>query len=349
MTLDARLARFAAPAAILAACTLAGIVVERLVLAKLAKLARRTSTRMDDVFVAAVRGLPIAWGIVAGLSLAATSLELSRRAAAAVAHGVEIATIVTLAILVARLLSGAVEAYAERAGRVSSTSIIRNVTSLSVAIVALLLVLESLGIAIAPILTALGVGGLAVALALKDTLSNLFSGIQILVARQVRVGDYVRLDSGDEGYVEDIQWRNTTIRALPNNAIIVPNSKLAEAIVTNYHRPDRELAVLVDCGVAYDSDLDKVERVTVDVARDVLTTVRGGVPGFEPFIRYNAFGPSSINFTVILRGAEFSDKFLVTHEFIKRLQRRYAAEGIEIPFPVRTVLLRGQSAAPSPL
>jgi small-conductance mechanosensitive channel len=345
MAIDPRVVRLAGPAAILVGATLAGVLVDRLLLARLLRLTRRTANRMDDVLLEAFRSLPIAWGAIIGLAGAAAALDLPERAAKAVHHAVEIATIVTLAVLVARLLSGIVEAYAERAGRASSTSIIRNVVSLSVAVLALMLVLESLGIAIAPIVTALGVGGLAVALALKDTLSNLFAGIQILVARQVRVGDYVRLESGEEGYVDDIQWRNTTIRALPNNAIIVPNSKLAEAIVTNYHRPDRELAVLVDCGVAYDSDLEKVERVTVEVASDVLTTVPGGVPGFEPFIRYNAFGPSSINFTVILRGAEFTDKFLVTHEFIKRLQRRYATEGIEIPFPIRTVHLRGETGA----
>jgi small-conductance mechanosensitive channel len=82
-----------------------------------------------------------------------------------------------------------------------------------------------------------------------------------------------------------------------------------------------------------------VERVTVDVAREVMRDVEGGVPAFEPFIRYNEFGDSSVNFTAILRGKEFTSQFLVKHEFIKRLHARYATEGIEIPFPQRVVHL----------
>ena len=85
--------------------------------------------------------------------------------------------------------------------------------------------------------------------------------------------------------------------------------------------------------------LDKVEAVTIAVAKEVLTQVQGGVATFEPFIRYNAFSDSSINFNVILRGREFVDQHLIRHEFIKRLHVRFQAERIEIPFPQRTVHL----------
>ena len=139
--------------------------------------------------------------------------------------------------------------------------------------------------------------------------------------------------------MEDIAWRSTTIRALPNHIIIVPNNKMAGAIVRNYMLPDHEVAVLVNLGVAYDSDLDKVEKVTTEVAREILTEVEGGVPEFEPFIRFNNFNQSSIDFSVIMRGKQFTDQFLVKHEFVKRLQKRYQQENIEIPFPIRTVYL----------
>jgi small-conductance mechanosensitive channel len=95
--------------------------------------------------------------------------------------------------------------------------------------------------------------------------------------------------------------------------------------------------------VSYDSDLGHVERVTIEVGREVLREVPGGVAEFQPFIRYNAFAESSIQFTVILRAREVVDQYLLRHEFIKRLHARYRAEGIEIPFPQRTVHL-----SPSP-
>jgi small-conductance mechanosensitive channel len=108
-------------------------------------------------------------------------------------------------------------------------------------------------------------------------------------------------------------------------------------IVTNYALPEPEQAALVQVGVAYGSDLEQVERVTCEVAREVLREVPGGAAGFDPFIRYHTFGDSAIQFTVILRVLSFTDRFLVTHEFIKRLRRRYADAGIEIPFPQRVV------------
>ena len=183
-------------------------------------------------------------------------------------------------------------------------------------------------------------------LALQDTLSNLFSGLQITMSRQINPGDYVRLDTGEEGYVTDITWRNTTIRALPNNMVVVPNAKLAGAIVTNYYLPQQEMAVLVQVGVAYESDLKKVETVTIETGREVMQEVPGGVPEFEPFIRYHTFADFSINFTVILRAREYVDQYLIKHEFVKRLHQRYNREGITIPFPIRTVHLPGSPALP---
>ena len=132
---------------------------------------------------------------------------------------------------------------------------------------------------------------------------------------------------------------------LPNNVVLVPNAKLAQAIVTNYYLPDRELAVLVEVGVDYDSDLTQVERVTCEVAKDTLEHVPGGASDFDPFIRYHTFADSSINFTVILRGREFVDQYLIKHEFIKRLHARFDREGIVIPFPIRTVVSRDIGSA----
>jgi len=198
-------------------------------------------------------------------------------------------------------------------------------------------ILNGLGLSITPMLTALGVGGLAVALALQEPLSNFFAGFFISLAGQIRVGDYITLDSGQSGYVVDFSWRSTRIRMLANNLIVVPNHRLAQAIVVNHHLPAEDLAVLVEVGVDYASDLTHVERVVVDVGRTVMRDVEGGVPDFEPFVRFHTFGESSVDFTVILRAGEFTGQYLVKHEFVKRLHARFRAEGIVIPFPIRTV------------
>ena len=225
-------------------------------------------------------------------------------------------------------------------------SLIQNVVSIVVFTTGILIIINSLGVSITPILATLGVGGLAIALALQDTLSNLFAGFHIILARQVKLGDYIKLDSGEEGYVVDINWRTTKIKMLPNNEVLVPNAKLIQVIVTNFCLPSKEMAVLVDLGVHYMSDLNKVEKVTCEVANEVMREVRGGVPEFNTFIRFHTFGDFSINFTVILRAKEFVDKYLIKHEFIKRLHVRYAKENIVIPYPIRSITYEqdGQSS-----
>ncbi|KPK71691.1 hypothetical protein AMJ87_06975, partial [candidate division WOR_3 bacterium SM23_60] len=217
-----------------------------------------------------------------------------------------------------------------------SASLFINLTRIVVFAIGILIILQSLGISITPLVTALGIGGLAVALALQPTLSNLFAGIQIIISKQLEPGDYVELDSGEKGYVTDISWRNTTIRELPNNLIVIPNAKLADSIVKNFNRPQKEMSVLVDVG----SDLEKVEQVTLDVAKKVVQELQEGKSEYEPFLLYKQFADFSINFTVIFRVHEYVNKFKARHEFIKRLHKRYKQEGIEIPFPIRTVHLK---------
>jgi small-conductance mechanosensitive channel len=228
--------------------------------------------------------------------------------------------------------------YSERVeGFLPLTSLTQNITRIIIFSIGILIILNSLGISITPILATLGVGGLAVALALQDTLSNLFSGFYITLAKQIRIGDFVKLETGEEGYVEDIGWRATRIRMLPNNVVLIPNNKLSQSVITNYYLPEKELAVLVQVGVHYKSDLEHVERVTIEVAKEVMREVPGGVKDFQPFIRYHTFSDFSINFTVILRAKEFVDNYLIKHEFIKRLHKRYAKEGIVIPYPIRAI------------
>ena len=331
------------PAAFILGGFLAGFVFEKIIIAKLKSIALRTKWRGDEIVIGAIRGMTIIWFTIAGIYGAMLSIQLSPTYMNLIQKILLIIVIFSATIVIARIASGFVDSYANRVkGALASTSIFINLTKLVVFVVGTLIILQSLGISISPILATLGVGGLAVALAFQDTLSNLFSGLHIIASKQVRPGDYVRLDTGEEGYVTDITWRNTTIRAIPNNMIIVPNSKLASTIVTNYYQPRKVMSVLVQLGVSYDSDLVKVEKVTLEVAKEVLREVKGGVPEFEPFIRYHTFADFSINFTVILRAREFLDQYLVKHEFIKRLHERYKKEGIEIPFPIRTVYMQAE-------
>ncbi len=325
-------------AAIAAGTWLVGWLVRRFAMGRLARLLRHTPTNLDDIVLEVLRPHVPVWFLLLGVVAAARFVEPGAPALAIVDRASLIVVIASLTLATSSFLSRLIASGAARwPETLPATTLTQNAVRIAIVGLGLLVVLSNLGIAVTPLLTALGVGSLAVALALQPTLSNLFAGFHISFARQIRVGDYVELESGQQGYVTDIGWRSTQIRELPNNMIIVPNARIAEIILKNYALPEKEQAALVQVGVSYGSSLPVVEQVTIEVAREVQRSVPGAVPDFEPFVRFHTFGDSSVNFTVILRVKEYVDRHLVTHEFVKRLHQRYLAEGIEIPFPQRVV------------
>ncbi|WP_458249401.1 mechanosensitive ion channel family protein [Streptomyces sp. MAI_2237] len=318
----------------------------RVLMRWLGKHADRTRWSGDDVIVDALRTV-VPWAaFLGGAASAGGILPLTRTVQKHVNQSLTVVLIFVVTLTAARVIAGLVGTVTQsRSGVARSATIFVNITRVLVLAIGFLVVLQTLGISIAPMLTALGVGGLAVALALQDTLANLFAGIHILASKTVQPGDYIQLSSGEEGYVEDINWRQTTVRALSNNLIVIPNGELAKANMTNFMRPEQKLTITVQVGVAYDSDLEHVERVTCEVVAEVMKEIDGAVADHEPLVRFHTFGDSRIGFTVILGVGEFSDQFRIKHEFIKRLHRRYGQEGIRIPAPARTVALQQGSVS----
>jgi small-conductance mechanosensitive channel len=197
--------------------------------------------------------------------------------------------------------------------------------------------LNTVGISITPIIASLGIGTVAVALALQETLANLFAGIYMIVEKPIESGHFIKLESGEQGYVTRVGWRSTQIQMLGDTVVVIPNSKLAGSVITNMSLPKEELAVTIEVGVDYGCNLDRVETVTLEVARDVMACVPGTIPGFEPRMRFHSFGDSSVNFTAWLGAKDYVSGMALKHEFIKRLHSRYGREGIGIPFPIRTI------------
>lgn len=348
------------PVAIVAIATLAGWVVEQLVIRWARSMARRLNHRRDSMLASAVRGHVTFWGFLLGVALAYDTLTTVYKGdVREPARSLFSATTITyvhqglLALFLVSLtwmLAGAVTVIIAASSVTTArpvVSLVTNVTRFIVLVIGFLLVMSVFGVSITPWLTTLGVAGLAVSLALQATLTDLVSGMLLLATRQITIGDYVKLSTGEEGYISDITWRTTTIRQLSNNIVIVPNAKMTSSSLTNYHTTSQTTSVTIDLGVSYNSDLDLVERVTTEVAQDVMKTVQGGMSEFQPFVRFNALGDYSIKFTVIMQAREVTDQYLIKHEFIKRLRVRYREEGISIPYPIQTVQVRESSAAGS--
>lgn len=316
------------------------MILKRILFSGIHAFAKNTKTRLDDVLIDAL-DMPLmiviftsGGALIERFLPMVIEMELTRICLVAF----KAATIVAIILFVDRLVTGLLKTYSYKITVLKhSSGVAHGIARIIVIGLGILILLDSFGVSITPIIASLGVGSLAVALALQPTLENFFAGIQLVVDRPIRVGDFIKLESGEEGYVHKIGWRSTWVRMLPNNMVVIPNNMLVNSRVTNYYYPEQELAVLVQVGVHYASDLEHVERVTMEVGKQTLQEVDGGVESFDPFIRYHTFDSSSINFTVILRAKEFVNNYLIKHEFIKRLQKRYAEEGINIPFPIRAI------------
>jgi small-conductance mechanosensitive channel len=319
---------------------LLGFLFEKIILSGLRKIAERTKWEGDEIILKCLQKWILFWFILIGFHISLFILNLKPNIFNIVHKFFISIYIISITIVIANISGEFLNLYSKKTKEVlPSVSILNNIVKISIIIIGLLILLNSLGISITPILTALGIGGLAVALALQDTLSNLFAGFHIIVSRQIKPGNYIKLSTGEEGYVVDINWRNTLIKELSNNMIIIPNSKLASAIVTNYSLPENEIFIYIDVRISYDEDLEKVEKITIQVAKEVMKEVKGGDPEFEPFIRYKEFGEYSINLIVVLKAKEFVNQYLLKHEFIKRLSKKYKEEGIKFPYPKREIYI----------
>jgi len=301
-----------------------------------------------EVFLDTIRLPSILWCLVFGLFVALEMVELPRRMAAQLHTILEAAVILSVTFTVASVLGSLAAAAGERnALGIAITGLVRTAVRGVVLLVGLLVLLDALGVQITPLLTALGVGGLAVALALQDTLSNLFAGVHLLADRPIRVGDYVKIADTIEGYVVDVGWRSTRVRMLQNNVVIVPNKRVAESIIINYDMPERRMALLVRVSVETTADADRVERVLVDEASRAVGEVPALLGEPAPSVKLiPGFGAYSLDFTLVCQVASFVDQFEVQHELRKRILKRLRAEGIEMPYPIQVVESRSGAGEP---
>ena len=318
------------------------LIIRNISFRLLNRWAKKTETDVDNIIITSFKTPSVYWCIAIGLYIGVGISDLPDKYILYIGKLIHIIVILSVAIATANLSGKVFTHYIQKSNLpIPTTGLAYGILKGMIFILGGLIALSVIGISITPFLTALGVGGLAVALALQDTLANLFSGIHILIEKSVRVGDFIRLESGQEGYVDDITWRTTRIRMLPNNMVIIPNSKLSQSIVTNYYLPEKRMSLLIPVGVNYSSDPEMVERILVEEAKNAVGKIPGLLGDPEPFVRFiPGFGESSLDFTLICQVREFVDQYFAQHELRKRIFKRFKEEGIEIPFPHRTVYLR---------
>jgi small-conductance mechanosensitive channel len=328
---------------LIALAIMAVLLVLRGILFRMARnWSEKTITKVDDILIASLKTPSFFWSIALGLYFGISVSDLPSKYMQPLNTTIYVILIISITIAGSNLSGKILRNYLFKTELpVPTTGLAYAVMKGIIIATGFLICLSVMGISIAPLLTALGVGGLAVALALQDTLANLFAGLHILLEKSIRIGDFIKLDNGQEGYVQDITWRTTRIKMLPNNMVVIPNSKLAQSVVTNYCLPEKQMMLFVSVGVSYDSDIDQVEKILADEALLAASDVPGLLDDPQPYVRFSpGFGASSLDFTIVCQVGEFVDQYLAQHTIRKRVFKRFRQEGIEIPFPQRTVHLR---------
>lgn len=321
-----------------------GWIFKRFFHSRLKQLTQKTEWKGDDVIFEVLESHIVLWFFLASLNIASKSVSIiSTEYYEYLSKIIVSILILSITIAASKFGVGLLDFWAKKQGTdLPSTAIFVNLSRIVIVSIGVLIILQSLGVSIAPLLTAFGVGGLAVSLALKDTLSDFFAGLHILLSQKVKPGDFVELDSGYMGYIQNITWRHTTLMERTNNIVTVPNAKISAAVVKNYDRGDPSFSIRAEVGVSYDSDLDYVMKITNEVASSVIKDVEGAKKDSTAIVRVFRFGPSSIDLKIYFRGEKYGDQHPVIDEFIRRIHKKYREENIEIPYPIRTLIHKNE-------
>ena len=335
------------PTLLFIAVVVAGLIVRRLLFQALRTWSARTESQLGELVTGTLKGPVVLWTIMLALHVATGNSDIPARYQHYIHPTLEVLWLLSLISAASRFAGRAIHLYAHHvAGTQSVTSLTEKLVQSVIVIFGTVWLLKVVfDLSLTPILTTLGVGGIAVALALQDTLSNLFAGFYVSISGLIRIGDYIRLNSGEEGYVTDITWRCTTLRTLGHNLVVVPNNKLGQAIYTNYFLPDPRMMLSVTFGVSYSSDVDRVEAILLEEARAAVALVPGLLSDPAPNVRFNP-GPGewALVFQVNFHVTQYADQFLAQSEMRKLLFKRLQKEGINLPFPTHTVVLEPKSA-----
>ncbi|MCL2403391.1 MAG: mechanosensitive ion channel family protein [Coriobacteriia bacterium] len=326
---------------IFGAWLVSGLILQQVISFFLRNAATKNQSRANQALVIAARG-SIAWigGIIGMWAAYNNILVMNARDEDMVAFlqsSYPILQAITIAIItffLARVANRFISAYTAREHiKVPSSSIFGNIVAALIWIlgVSIAVVVTGTSNSLTPLLGALGVSGIAIGLALQPTLDNLFSGIQILTSRQIEPGDFVRLESREEGVVEDVTWRNTTIRRITGELVIVPNSNLAREQVINFSRNAEALNLVIPTVVSYGNDIDKVIAIMRETAAALMDRSHYVHKEQDPRIMVTANSERCISLVTVLPIVAYEMRGRVTSEYLEEVQQNFKQAGITQP------------------
>jgi len=344
---------------ILAAAVVIGQLLRRFLTKLLGKVLKATKMSLDDrileVFRVRVRGIAIVIGGFQAVKEVRSGLSADHITHLDLLSYIDIVLYFFLVLILFRLagktITAVLEWYMDEVSTRSNTNITPTVIpmaskliNLVLVLIATMIVLDHFGINIGSLLVSLGVGSLAIALAAQETVANMISGFVILIDQPFRVGDRIRLPSGEEGDVMAIGLRSTRILNYENNLIVVPNADLVKNRVINFSFPNHSMRVTVDVNIAYGADIDKARKIILDLAArqpDIAQTP-------PPEVMLAQFGESALLIRMIARAHEFIQRAQVEAVLREEIYKAFQAAGIQIPLPHRVVHIVNEHESKTP-
>lgn len=322
-----------------------GKIADLVVSGIIGRFARQSSNNFDNQIVDLVHKPIFLSFVLLGLSLATRRLGLPD-----VPTFMTIGIIKTIAIFVwyntiMRMMNLTVRALSQSRDRqivqTGMLSLVHNVMKIIVVALAIYFLFLAWNIDVTAWLASAGIVGLALSFAAKDTLSNVFAGVSIVMDAPYKAGDFIILDSGERGVVTEIGLRSTRILTRDDVEITVPNGIIGNGkIINEAGGPPSQHRIRTAVGVAYGSDLDQVIEVLEGVASNHPEILSNPAPR----VRFRLFGDSSLNFELLGWISKPVDRGRVTHELNCSIYKALAANNIEIPFPQRDLHVRSMPA-----
>jgi small-conductance mechanosensitive channel len=307
-----------------------------------------TDTKWDDIIIAAF-GLPVQITIVVlSISFAITWFDILPENARWLLNPAFVTAfyIVISAWIISSFLHDIIATYGRYLAGKSDTDLDDRLIDLLELVVkyvvwfaAIMAILKVFDIDITPFLAGAGIAGIAVALAAQDFISNFFGGAIITVDKPFKVGDRIKVDNY-YGDVVSVGTRSTRIKTLDYQVVTIPNNKITSNVIINYSEPDEKLRIIIPVSVAYGSDPDTVKRILLEVAHAVIKETTYLLEDPAPKVFFLEFADSSLKFVLYVWARKYNLPDEVRDSINSRIARRFADEGIEIPFPQMEVRLR---------
>ena len=311
-------------------------------------LTKRTKTEVDDLIVKKANKPISLILLLVGIRLALSPLGINNEIMDLTEHLIGSSVIIVFTYIIIAVVDIIIENwFVKLAEKTESTlddellPILENFFRIFAFVVALIAILSVWGVKVGPLLASLGIAGIAVAFALQSTLGNIFGGLSIILDKSLRVGDKIKLDSGIMGTVSHIGFRSTKILTFDNELVTVPSGKLADSAILNFLQPNPQVRVVIEFGVEYGSDTEKVRKTVIETLRKVSSVL--GNP--EPKVLMIEMGDFALKFMALFWVNNFDEKMNTKALTTEKIYNALRKAGIGIPFPTRTVYLKGKNSA----